>query len=75
MGYGNEVDSVGAEVRAGLELNGTFEHAEEEIVCGSYSGSFVPRDVARADDTATEASRAGFADEVFGDVLRLGVPC
>ena len=75
MGYRNEVDGVGAQVRAGVELDGAFEHAKEEIVRRPYSGSLVTGDVARANNTAAEASRSGFADEVFRDVFCLGVAC
>ena len=75
MGYGNEVDGVGAEVGAGVQLDGTFQHAEQEIVRRAYSRGFVPGDVARANNTAAEASGPGFADEVFRDVFCLGVAC
>lgn len=75
MGYRNEIDRIGAEIRAGMELDGTFQHAEEEIVCRSYAGGLVACEVASADDTAAKASRSGFADEGFGDVFCLRVAC
>ena len=58
-----------------MELDGTFEHAQEEIVCRSYSGSLVPGEIASANNTAVETSRAGFTDEVFRDVFCLSVAC
>ena len=75
MGYRNEVDRIGAEVRAGVELDGTFEHAQEKIVRRAYSGSLVPGYVTRTNNTTAEAARPGFADEVFRDIFCLGVSC
>lgn len=45
-----------------FQLDAAFEHAEEEIVCGSDSFVYVAGYVAWTYDGAPKATFAGFAD-------------
>lgn len=70
---GDEVYTVGTEIREAVQLNTTLQHTQEEIICGTDTLARIPGDVARTDDGAAEAALAGFAKEVFGDVFGLAV--
>ena len=62
MGDGHEVYDVGTQIWTAVQLDGTFEETEQEVVGGSNASCWIPGDVSWTYYGSTQTAFAGFAD-------------